>query len=256
MRASRIREIWARGGTVVNGWLSLPEGFSAEIMGSKGWDSLTVDMQHGLIDYQAMVRLLASVSISDATPLVRVPWLDPGLIMKALDAGAYGVICPMVNTAEDAEKLVAWTTYAPKGQRSNGPIRAVVYAGADYQKHADATVVRFAMIETRQAVENLDAILAVPGLDAIYIGPSDLSLSYGCRPVLDGLDEPAEAAVQTILAKAKAAGVIAGIHTGSVDGAVRRAREGFRFVTALSDALFIHQGAAATVTGIRKALEG
>ena len=254
MKPNRIREIWAKGGTVVNGWLALPDSFAAEVMASKGWDSLTVDMQHGLVDYQAMVRLLTAIGTTDTPAVVRVPWNEPGLIMKALDAGAYGIICPMINTPEEAEQFVAWTTYAPVGARSNGPIRAALNLGLDYQANADATIVRFAMIETKQALENLDAILAVKGLDAIYVGPSDLSLSHGCRPVLEGLDAPAEAAVEAIVAKATAAGVPAGIHCATVDGALKRVAQGFRFVTVGSDSIFIGQGAAATVAGLRKGL--
>ena len=124
--------------------------------------------------------MLQAISTTDTVPVVRVPWLEPGILMKALDAGAYGVICPMVNTREDAQKLVAWTHYAPRGTRSFGPVRATLYGGADYPQHANDTIVTFAMIETAQALDNLDDILSVEGLDAVYIGPSDLSLALGC----------------------------------------------------------------------------
>ena len=120
--------------------------------------------------------MLQAISTTDTVPVVRVPWLEPGILMKTLDAGAYGVICPMVNTREDAQKLVAWTHYAPRGTRSFGPVRALLYGGADYPQHANDTIVTFAMIETAQALDNLDEILSVEGLDAVYIGPSDLSL--------------------------------------------------------------------------------
>lgn len=254
MRENRLRRIWAEGGSVVNGWLAIPSVFSAEVMAAQGWDSLTVDMQHGVVDYQAMVSMLAAIATSNAVPVVRVPWLDPGAIMKSLDAGAYGVIVPMVNTPEDARRLVEWTTYAPKGGRSYGPIRAMLYGGADYPAHADATIVRFAMIETAEALGNLDAILATPGLDAVYVGPSDLSLSLGCAPRFEDLDPPAAAAVQTIVAKATAAGVIPGIHCGSVAGALGRVKQGFRFVTVGSDNRFMAAGAAETVQGMRRGL--
>lgn len=254
MRPNRLRQIWAEGGSVVNGWLAIPGVFSTEVMAAQGWDSLTVDMQHGVVDYQAMVSMLAAIATSNAVPVVRVPWLDPAAIMKALDAGAYGVIVPMVNTPEDAQRLVDWTTYAPKGGRSYGPIRAMLYGGADYPAHADATIVRFAMIETKQALDNLDAILATPGLDAVYVGPSDLSLSLGCAPKFEDLDPPAAAAVQTIVDKATAAGVIPGIHCGSVAGALGRVRQGFRFVTIGSDNRFMATGAAETVKGMRAGL--
>src|SRR5215210_7632061 len=115
--------------------------------------------------------------------------------MKTLDAGAYGIICPMINTREDAQNLVAWTHYAPRGMRSFGPTRATMYGGADYAQHANDEIVTFAMIETAKGLDNLDSILSVEGLDAIYIGPSDLSLALGCRPVLDEVDPKAQQAI-------------------------------------------------------------
>jgi 4-hydroxy-2-oxoheptanedioate aldolase len=256
MLRNPIRQIWAAGGTVVNGWLAVPNVFTAEIMASRGWDSLTIDMQHGLVDYQAATGMLAAIATSSSAPVVRIPWLDAAAVMKVLDAGALGIICPMINTPDDARRLIAWSRYAPAGTRSYGPIRARMVHGDDYPAMADAEIVRFAMIETREALDNLDEILAVPGLDAIYVGPSDLSLSLGCSPKLDNLDDGAEAAVQSILAKATAAGVMPGIHTGSVAGALRRAGEGFRFVSVGSDAIFLGQGASVTLEAMREGLAG
>ncbi len=220
-------------------------------MAHQGWDSLTIDLQHGMIDYQAMIPMLQAISSTEAVPLVRVPWLEPGILMKTLDAGAYGVICPMVNTREEAQKLVAYTHYAPGGTRSFGPARALLYAGADYAQHANATIVTFAMIETAQALDNLDDILSVEGLDAIYIGPSDLSLSLGCAPALDDLDPKVAQAVDHILARAKAHGVVAGIHNASPQAALRRIAKGFQFVTVSSDAQLMAAGAQAVVASMR-----
>ncbi len=251
MRPNRLREIWANGGAVVNGWLAIPNSFSAETMAHQGWDSLTIDLQHGVIDYSNMIPMLQAVSTTDTVPVVRVPWLEPGILMKALDAGAYGVICPMVNTRADAEKLVAYTHYAPRGTRSFGPVRALLYGGADYPKHANDTIVTFAMIETAQALENLDDILSTPGLDAIYIGPSDLSLALGCNPTFDELDPKAADAVQHILARAKAHKVVAGIHNGSPEAALKRIAMGFQFVTVSSDARLLAAGAQQIVNTMR-----
>jgi 4-hydroxy-2-oxoheptanedioate aldolase len=242
MRENRLRTLWRDDKAVVNGWLAIPAAFAAETMAHQGWDSLTVDMQHGVVDYQAMVSLLQAISTTPTVPVVRVPWLEPGVLMKTLDAGAYAVICPMVNTREDAQKLVAWTTYAPRGTRSFGPVRALLYAGPDYPAQADATVVRFAMIETAQALDNLDAILSVEGLDAVYIGPSDLSLALGCKPTFDDVEPPVAQAIDHILARAKAHGVVAGIHNGTPDAALARAAKGFRFVTIGSDARLLAAG--------------
>ena len=124
MRANALRSAWVAGRCTANGWLSIPSAFAAEVMAHQGWDSLTIDLQHGVVDYQAMVRMLQAISTTATVPGVCVPWLEPGILMKSLDAGAYGLICPMVNTREDAQKLVAWTRYAPRGTRSFGPVRA------------------------------------------------------------------------------------------------------------------------------------
>lgn len=242
MRENRLRTLWQAGQPAVNGWLSMPGSFGAEVMAHQGWDTLTIDLQHGLIDGQAMVAMLQAIGTTPTVPIVRVPWLEPGILMKALDAGAYGVICPMVSTREDAQRLVAWTSYAPRGTRSYGPIRAVLYAGADYAQHADATIVRFAMIETAAALDNLDAILSVEGLDAIYIGPSDLSLALGCRPQFDDVDPPVAQAIAHIVDRARAHGVAAGIHCGRTDVAKARIAMGFGFVTAGTDSRILAVG--------------
>ena len=251
MRENRLRQLWAADTAALNGWLAIPDGFSAEVMAHQGWDSLTIDMQHGLIDEAALVPMLQAISTTATVPIVRVPWLEPGILMKALDAGAYGVICPMINTREDAQRLVAYTHYAPQGTRSFGPVRATLYGGADYPEHANKTIVVFAMIETAQALDNLDSILSVEGLDAIYIGPSDLSLSLGCRPVFDDVDPKAQQAIEHIVARAKAHGVVAGVHNGRADVARARVGLGFRFVTLGSDARLLAAGSQDLLRAMR-----
>ncbi len=251
MRENRIRSLWSQGEAAVNGWLAIPSAFSAETMAHAGWDSLTIDMQHGVIDYQAAVNMLTAISTTPTVPIVRVPWLDPGIVMKMLDAGAYGVICPMVNTREGAEKLVAATHYPPRGTRSFGPIRALLYAGADYARHANDTVIAFAMIETRQALENLDEILSVEGLDAIYIGPADLSLALGCTPKFDQDEAPVVEAIDFILAKAREHGVAAAIHNGTPEYALKMIEKGFQLVTVASDARLMAAGAQQVVANMR-----
>ena len=251
MRENRLRNLWAQGQAAVNGWLAIGNSFSAEVMAHQGWDTLTVDMQHGVIDYAQMVTMLQAISTTATVPVVRVPWLEPGIIMKSLDAGAYAIICPMVNTADDAARLVSYTHYAPRGARSFGPVRASLYGGADYAQMADDTVVAFAMIETAQALDNLDAILAVEGLDAVYIGPSDLSLALGCKPVFDDVDPPVAQAIAHIVTRAKAHGVRAGVHNGRVDVARARIALGFDFVTVGSDARLLAAGSQDFLQGMR-----
>ena len=247
MRPNRLLELWKNDRAAVNGWLAIPDAFSAEVMARQGWDTLTIDLQHGLIDYQAMVGMLQAISTTATIPVVRVPWLEPGILMKSLDAGAYVVICPMVNTTDDAARLVKWTNYAPRGTRSFGPVRALYYGGADYQQHANETIVRFAMIETAQALDNLDAILSVEGIDAIYIGPADLSLALGCKVAFDEVDPKVAAAIDHILERATAHGVKAGIHNGSPEFARARIAKGFRFVTVGSDAGLMASAAQQTL---------
>ena len=242
MRPNRLRTLWQANQAAVNHWLTIPNAYAAEVLAHQGWDALTVDMQHGAIDYAAMVSMLQAISGTTTVPIVRVPWLDAGLVMKTLDAGAYGIICPMINTREQALQFVAWTRYAPQGARSYGPLRGVLYGGPDYVAHANQTLVRFAMIETAQALENLDAILSVEGLDAVYIGPSDLSLSLGCKPTFDELEPRAAEAVAHILERALAHGVVAGIHNGTAAAAQARIGKGFRFVTVGSDAQLLASG--------------
>ncbi len=236
MRANRLRELFKSGGAAINGWLQIPTGFAAEVMASQPWDSLTIDMQHGPVDYQAALAMLQAMSHKDPVPTVRVPWNEPGIIMKSLDAGAYGIICPMINTADQAAQFVKSCRYPPKGFRSFGPTRAILYAGSDYPVHANDAVLTLAMIETKEAVDNLDGILDTEGLDGVYIGPADLCQSYGAPERID-LKEPRMVAVlDKILAGCKQRGLITGIHT--MDPAYARGciEQGYQFVTIQSDA--------------------
>lgn len=251
MRENRLRTLWQQDRAAVNGWLAVPSSFSAEVMAHQGWDTLTVDMQHGVIDYAQMVGMLQAISTTSTVPVVRVPWLEPGIVMKALDAGAYGVICPMVNTREEAQRLVSYTHYAPLGSRSFGPVRASLYGGADYPTQADRTIVVFAMIETAQALDNLDAILSVEGLDAVYVGPSDLSLALGCKPGFDDVEPRVAQAIDHIVARARAHGVQAGVHNGRADVARARVAKGYRFVTVGSDARLLAAGSQELLAAMR-----
>ncbi len=135
MKKNKLKQIFSEGKAAVNGWLQIPSSFSAEVMAHQGWDSLTIDMQHGVIDYPNALQMLQAISTTDVVPMVRLNWNEPGQIMKILDAGSYGVICPMVNNREEAEKFVQACLYPPKGYRSLGPIRGLLYGGPDYDKH-------------------------------------------------------------------------------------------------------------------------
>jgi len=250
-RANGVREIWASGKAVVNSWLGVPSSFSAEVMAHAGWDSLVVDMQHGMIDYQVMITMLQAISTTDTVPLVRVPWNDPAHIQKALDAGAYGIVCPMINNRAEAEKFVGSCRYAPLGYRSSGPIRAALYGGADYHMKANDIVLAFGMIETAEAMENLDEIMSVKGLDAIYVGPSDLSISHGYPPGGDKPDQWMMDALQKVLDACKRHNVQPGIHCGAPSYAKQMIEMGFKFVTVGGDTRFLTMGAAAAVREMR-----
>ena len=256
MRANELRKSWAAGAKTLNGWLAIANGFSAEIMAHQGFDSLTIDMQHGLVDYQAAVSMLQAISTTATVPLVRVPWNEPGILQKMLDAGAYGIICPMINSRAEAEAFVAACRYPPAGSRSFGPIRATIYGGADYPQHANAEVLTLAMIETKDAVANLEAILSVEGLDGVYVGPADLANSLGVAPGFDPEDATVVAAIRTIVDTTKQHGKIAGIHCGSPAYIARMWSLGFDYATLLSDARFMAMKAAELLSALKDRSSG
>ncbi len=167
MRENTSLSAWRRGEQTIGCWLSLANSYTAEAISKLGFDWVCIDMQHGLIDYSDLTSMLPAISSSDATPLVRVPWNEPYEIMKALDAGAYGVIVPMVNNREEAAQAVAACRYPPDGTRSFGPIRAALYAGNGYAQEANDQLACIAMIETVEGIENDEEIVATPGLDGI-----------------------------------------------------------------------------------------
>lgn len=252
MRRNRLKAMFREGTTILNGWLSIDNGYSAEVMAHQGFDSLTVDLQHGLHDYTTAAPLLTAISTTATMPMARAPWNDQGIINKLLDAGAYGIICPMIDTPDDAARFVRACRYPPLGQRSFGPARAVLYGGADYPQHANEEILCLGMIETAGAIEHLDAILATEGLDGVYIGPADLALALGRAPGFDPSDPHVLETIRMIGSKAVERGLLAGIHCGSVEWAKARITDGFGLVTVSSDARFIAEGAKRVVTAMRQ----
>ena len=242
MRANRLKELWAEGLPAINGWCSLPDAFAAELMAQMGWDAVTIDTQHGVIGYSEMLAMLQAVSTTPAVPLVRVSWNQPGEVMRALDAGAYGVICPMINDATEAAQFVQACRYPPHGYRSSGPTRAAIYGGADYHACANDEMLAFAMIETAAGLANVEAICATPGLDGIYIGPSDLSLAIGGPPGQDQTAPALMAAFDQILAACRSAGIRAGVHTGSAAYSKAMIERGFDLVTVGVDMRYLLGG--------------
>lgn len=255
MKKNALREIWAAGRPALNGWLSIGNSFTAEIMAAQGYDSITIDVQHGALDYSAMLPMFQAMRASGVVPMARVPWNEPGIIMKALDAGAYGVICPMVNTAEEAARFVKAMRYPPAGERSFGPTRAVYSQGGNIPYEANDEVLAFAMVETAEAMANLDAIAATPGLDGLYVGPADLTFSLHAGRLAPGFDrEEAEMveALQRIVAAAHAAGIRAALHCGTADYAARAIGWGFDMTTVSGDSRLLATAAAASVARFRE----
>jgi len=251
MRENALLAAWREGKQTIGCWLSLANAHSAEALAQLGFDYLCVDLQHGLLDYKDLTYMLPAISTGNSTPLVRVPWNEPYEIMKALDAGAYGVIVPLVNSRSDAESAVAACRYPPAGNRSFGPIRGALYGGRGYAAQANEHMACIAMIETQEGLRNLDEILATPGLDGIYIGPADLALALG-MPALGDTDDPGH--LETVLRILEAChnhDVPVGIHTSSLEYCQRRLEAGFDFVTLGSDAGFMTRTAAHELAAAR-----
>lgn len=250
---NKIKLAWAEGKAVVNGWLAIPSGFSAEVMAQCGFDSVTVDMQHGVQDYQSMVQCFQAMQAHPVTPMVRVPWNEPGIIGKALDGGAMGVICPMINSKAEAEAFISYCKYPPMGARSNGPIRAAMYGEATgYQVTANDQTLCIPMIETKQAIESIESILDVPGIAGIYVGPSDLGFSYGMKPILDREEPEILKIYDKLLVETGKRNIKAGIHCGTATYAARAIGMGFRLVTIANDSGLMQMAAKTAVAQVRK----
>ncbi len=253
MRKNRLKEIFKSGKSVVNGWLQIPNSFTAELMANQNWDSLTLDMQHGVIDYPNAVGMLQAISTTKVVPLARVNWNEPGQIMKILDAGAYGIICPMVSNKNQAKSFVQACMYPPEGYRSYGPIRGLVYGGPDYADEANSEILKFAMIETKESLENLDEIMKTSGLDGIYIGPADLSLALGQKPSFDKPEgDPVYDVIMKILEHAKKNKIIAGIQNGQPEYAEKMIKKGFQLVTIGSDQRYMTAASKSALSKLKK----
>ncbi len=253
MRRNRMIQAWEEGGYAALAWLGIPSPFSVEIMARQGFDALCVDMQHGLIDYSDAWLMLQAISQTETVPIVRVPWNDPAILMKVLDAGAYGVIVPLINSAAEAAAAVAACRYPPDGIRSFGPIRAALYGGGDYHEWANDEVLVLGMIETKQGLANLEEICATPGLDGVYIGPADLSYALDLPPRADNTEPRHIEACDRILATAHKHGKKAGMHTASAAFAAGAVARGFDFVTVTSDTACLASAARRQIDDLRAA---
>lgn len=253
MRKNLLKTRLAAGEPIVNGWLAIASAYSAEVMGHQGFDSVTVDLQHGMIGFDAAVAMLIALSSTPAVPLVRVSKNDYALVMQLLDAGAYGVICPMISTPQQAQDFASFCRYPPMGQRSFGPARGLLYGGADYFAHANTEILALAMIETQEAVGNIDAILATSGIDGIYVGPNDLSLAYNQQPASEPKDPALADLIVDLAARARAARRIAGIFCSSGTAAAQRLTDGFHMVTPGNDVGLLSGASKAAIATARGA---
>lgn len=231
---------------IVGYWVVLDSPVATERIARLGYDYVCFDAQHGLLDYKGLLAGLTAVDAGgESVGLVRVASNDPFFIGQSLDAGAAGIIVPLVNTAEDAARAVASAKYPPLGVRSYGPMRSALRVGPTPADSNEATVV-LAMIETPQGLENVEAIASTPGIDGLYIGPSDLRIAVGGASTTDAsVDEAFEAAVERIDQAAEAAGITAGFHTASGQVAAQRLAQGFTFVTVSSDLVHLELAAKA-----------
>lgn len=256
MKENTVKRALQAGKSVINGWLGIPSSFSAEIIGRAGFEAVTVDLQHGMIGFDSALSMFQALSATPAIPLARVPVNEGAQIMRLLDAGAYGIICPMISTPEDAARFVSACRYPPKGDRSFGPARGQLYGGADYYPHADNEILTIGMIETRAGLDNLDAILSVEGLDGIYIGPNDLSLALGYAPSSEPTASEVVQAIAHIQKRTVAHGKIPGIFCSSGQAAQMRLSQGFLMVTPGNEANLLGAAAKAALAQARGAASG
>lgn len=235
MRPNLLREIWAGGRTAFGVWSMTPDAFVAELVARAGYDYVCVDGQHGLAGFDAMLSIFQATEAAGSAPLARVLSNDAGLIGRTLDAGARGVIVPLVNDPGEAARAVAACRYPPEGIRSYGPVRAAETIGSKAPRDLGGEALCFVMVETREGLEKVEEISATPGLDGIYIGPADLALSLGLAPTLEITEKEHVEAIRRIREACRKSGIACGIHCGSGEWARRHAEAGFDLVTVTMD---------------------
>jgi len=252
LKKNRVKELWREGKAAVGTWLVLGSPIVAEIMANLGFDWVVVDTEHGSIDIGTTQSIIQAINTTDTVPMVRVPWNDPMSIKRALDAGAYGLVIPMVNSREEAIRAVKATRYPPLGIRSYGGPRARLYGGADYFEHANEEIALIVQIEHIDAVNHVDEILSVEGVDGFFIGPSDLAISMGLKPGMDQTDPRHVEAVSKVLASGKKHHVPGGIHVGSPEAVNERIAQGCQFIGLASDERFLGGAASAAFSKVSK----
>jgi 4-hydroxy-2-oxoheptanedioate aldolase len=256
MRENRVKRQLKAGEPSIGTWLSLGSPLAAEQLTQVGFDWLNIEQEHAAIDASLTEALLQAISIGATVPMVRVPWKGADWIKRALDAGAYGVVVPMIMNGQEAEAAVAACKYPPEGIRSLGGIRTFLYGGSDYLEHANEEIVVVLQIEHIEAVHNARDILSVPGVDAYFVGPNDLCASMGLAPSLEPDHVEYWEALDAVKAIAQELGVAPGIHVATAERAQRMIDDGYQFISINSDAAFMAESAAAEVARLRGGAAG
>lgn len=252
MRPNKLKEMAAAKQTAIGGWVGFTP-YAAEVMGHCDLDAVVVDLQHGPLYLDGAVPILQAISATPAMPMARLSVNQFFEINKLLDAGAYGLICPLVDNAKDATSFVTACHYPPLGTRSFGPTRGPLYGGADYFKYANETILKLAMIETTDGMKNLESILKVKGLDGIFVGPSDLSLALGASPAANYKADPLKAAIEKLYKAARKHKKMIGIFCLSIEFAQDMKRMGFDFVVLANDAFLLRNVTMEWSQAVRKA---
>lgn len=254
MRPNLLKQLMLQDRTAVAGWLSIDSAYAAEIVGTSGFDAVVVDCQHGMVGPETMIAMLQALSHTPAVPVVRVSQNNLAEINRALDAGAYGVICPLVNTVSEARAFARACRYpmdGVPGDRSFGPARGLLYGGPDYPTKANAEVMALAMIETAPALEDVESIAAVPGLDGLFVGPSDLGIALGLGPGASHTHPKLAGALQRVQRACAAHGKWAGVWCASAEMARELSQQGYRFVAPGHDAMWLKAEIARRLSIVR-----
>lgn len=257
MKRNKVKELWRQGKPAVAGWLSSGSPYIAELLAHVGYDAVVIDMQHGVgVTPDRAVECMQAMASTDVMPIVRVPWNQPEYIQYVLDAGAMGIIVPLVNSYDDAQKAGLACRYPPLGYRSIGPNRAALKDGAeDYLRHANEEIICLVMIENMEAVNRAAEISKAPGIDGVYIGPGDLAVSLGILPSQFPTDQRHLAACQKVLEAAQAAGVVPCHHGAGPADALRLFKQGFKMCQIGNDLRTLTAAANANMKALRDGMK-
>lgn len=248
-----LRLRWHRDDVTLGAWCMVPSSLTAEILAKGGFDWVLIDMQHGCMEYQTAVEMIRAIDLAGITPLVRVPWNEPGIIGRMLDAGAMGIVAPMINSVAEAQSLVEACRYPPNGRRSLGPVRVGARDGMGYVASANDRIAVIPMIETVEALAAVEDIAAVPGVDALFVGPFDLSFSLGLRPGDNDGEPKFDDAIARINIAARENGIATAVLSTAALASLR-ASQGFRMISVMTDSQSLAAAAQANLSLARSAI--